>query len=169
MEQNVDNKTEIKDRLANFYYNNKKKIYVFISLLIIIFVSINIIKIKNENKNILIAEKYVKAGLYLASGDKDKSINLLDEIILSKNGFYGILALNIILEKNLILDKNKIINYFEILSSANQSKGNKDIINLKKALFLLKNSDVDQGNELLDKMIKDNSDLKSLAEEIIIK
>ena len=169
MEQNVDNKIDIKNRFINFYNNNTRKIYFFICLLIIIFASISFFNIKSENKNILIAEKYVKAGLYLASGDKDKSINLLDEIILSKNSFYGILALNLILEKNLVLDKNKIINYFEILNNTNQSKGNKDIINLKKALFLLKNSDFDQGNELLDKMIKENSDLKSLAEEIIIK
>ena len=50
-----------------------------------------------------------------------------------------------------------------------QSKENKDIINFKKALFLIKNSEVKKGNELLNEMIKNNSNLKSLAEEVISK
>ena len=70
MEQNTDNKLEIKDRLANFYIKNKKKLYVLICIIIIGITSFNILKIKNENENFLIAEKYVKADLILSSGDK---------------------------------------------------------------------------------------------------
>ena len=102
MEQNTDNKLEIKDRLANFYIKNKKKLYVLICIIIIGITSFNILKIKNENENFLIAEKYVKADLILSSGDKKKSLILLDEIILSRNSFYGTLALNLIIEKKLI-------------------------------------------------------------------
>ena len=36
-----------------------------------------------------------------------------ENIILSKNKFYSLLALNTILEKNLIEDKKKNFNYFE--------------------------------------------------------
>ena len=169
MDQNLNNKIEIKDRITNFYNKNKIKVFLFISILIILFISFNIIKINNNNKNILIAEKYVKAGLAINSGDTEKTKILLDEIILSKNSFYGILALNLILEKNLISDKNQILNYFEILIKNRQSKENKDIINFKKALFLIKNSEVQKGNELLDEMIKNNSNLKTLAEEVILK
>ena len=169
MDQNLNSKIEIKDRITNFYNKNKIKVFLFISILIILFISFNIIKINNNNKNILIAEKYVKAGLAINSGDTEKTKILLDEIILSKNSFYGILALNLILEKNLISDKNQILNYFEILTKNRQSKENKDIINFKKALFLIKNSEVKKGNELLNEMIKNNSNLKSLAEEVISK
>ena len=69
----------------------------------------------------------------------------------------------------MISDKNQILNYFEILTKNRQSKENKDIINFKKALFLIKNSEVKKGNELLNEMIKNNSNLKSLAEEVISK
>ena len=69
----------------------------------------------------------------------------------------------------MISDKNQILNYFEILIKNRQSKENKDIINFKKALFLIKNSEVKKGNELLNEMIKNNSNLKSLAEEVILK
>lgn len=169
MDQNLNSKIEIKDRISNFYNKNKIKVFLFISILIILFISFSIIKINNNNKNILIAEKYVKAGLAINSGDTEKTKILLDEIILSKNSFYGILALNLIIEKNLISDKNQILNYFEILIKNRQSKENKDIINFKKALFLIKNSEEKKGNELLNEMIKNNSNLKSLAEEVILK
>ena len=69
-------------------------------------------------KNILISKKYVRAGLYLASGNTTDSADILEEIILSKNKFYSILALNVIVEKELILDKEKILEYFKILESS---------------------------------------------------
>ena len=169
MEQNVDSKLDIKDRLVNLYIKNKKKLYLLICIIIIGITSLNILKIKNENKNFSISEKYIKANLILSSGDKKNSITLLDEIILSKNSFYGTLALNIIIEKDLIADKNKILDYFEILSGTKQSNENKDVLNFKKALFLINNSEIEKGNELLNKLIKNNSNLKSLAEEILEK
>ena len=53
---------------------------ILIASIFLIFLDIN----KNK-KNNLISEKYVQAGIYLASGnDKDAKI-LLDEIILAKN------------------------------------------------------------------------------------
>ena len=141
MDQNLNSKIEIKDRITNFYNKNKIKVFIhkYSNNFIYFF---QYYKINNNNKNILIAEKYVKAGLAINSGDTEKTKILLDEIILSKNSFYGILALNLILEKNLISDKNQILNYFEILIKNRQSKENKDIINFKKALFLIKNSEV---------------------------
>ena len=73
MDQNLNSKIEIKDRITNFYNKNKIKSFLFISILIILFISFNIIKINNNNKNILIAEKYVKAGLAINSGDTEKT------------------------------------------------------------------------------------------------
>ena len=40
MEQNIENKLEIKDKLIDFFNKNKLKIYLFIALLIILFVSL---------------------------------------------------------------------------------------------------------------------------------
>ena len=38
MEQNINNKTELKDKLESFYNTNKYKIFVISCLLIIIFI-----------------------------------------------------------------------------------------------------------------------------------
>ena len=115
MEQKINNKITLKDKLISFYQTNKYKIFVFTSILTITFISIFILKINSEKKNSLIAEKYIKAGLYLTSGKSDQSKNLYKEIILSKNKFYSILALNTILEENLEDNKKKILDYFKIL------------------------------------------------------
>tara|TARA_B100001094_G_C17718897_1_gene570974 strand:- start:83 stop:592 length:510 start_codon:yes stop_codon:yes gene_type:complete len=169
MEQNTDKKTELKDKII-FFYNRKKKlinisIFIFILAIIIgIFYSENI-----KKKNNLIAEKYIEAGLYLTSDKKEKSIILYDEIILSKNKFYSILALNSLLENNLLSDENIILNYFKIVEENNNSKEYKDLIIFKKALYLIKIGNQQKANLLLKNLIDSKSKLKTLAEDILIK
>tara|TARA_B100000767_G_scaffold274377_1_gene307159 strand:+ start:1053 stop:1562 length:510 start_codon:yes stop_codon:yes gene_type:complete len=169
MEQNVDNKIELKDRLVSFYNNNKLKIYIIIMSLVIILFSTTLLKINKDKKNSLIAEKYIEAGLYLASNKKNQSKDLYEEIILSKNAFYSILALNTILEKNLVSNKKIILDYFNILEKTNNSKEQTDLIKLRKALYLIKINNTQEGNEILEKLIEEESTLKKLIEEIMIK
>ena len=54
----------------------------------------------------MISEKYVKAGILLSNNKNEKALkNYYEEIILSKNKFYSILALNTIIEKNYLMIK----------------------------------------------------------------
>ena len=167
MEQNLESKQELKNSLFNFYNVNKIKIYIFIFSLITILVLSALIKYKNEKQNIFIAEKYVEAGLNLTSSKKDKAKELYEEIIMSKNNFYSILSLNAVIENKLITDKNKIIKYLDILEKSNSSNEQKDLIILKKALYLIKESDVQGGNNLLNSLIEKKSTLKSIAQELV--
>ena len=75
--------------------------------------------------------------------------------------------MNIIIEKNLITDKNKILEYFQILEKSITNENNKDLIALKKALYLIKKSDLKKGNQILNDLINKNSMLKSIAEEFL--
>ena len=167
MEQNIENKIETKDRINNFYNNNKGKIYISIAIVIIASLAFFYFKQNNEKKNILIAEKYVEAELLMSSEQQEKAKNIYVEIIQSNNSFYSILSLNEIIEKNLIQDKNKILNYFEILEKSVTSKDSKDLIFLKKALYLIKISNKDEGNIILKNLVEKNSKLKSIAQELI--
>ena len=169
MEQKINNKIVLKDKLISFFQTHKYKLSVFASILIITFISIFILKINGEKKNSLIAEKYIKAGLYLAENKRDQSKNLYEEIILSKNKFYSILALNTILEKDLESNRDVILKYFESLEKLNKSKEQTDLIIFKKALYLIKISNLEEGNKLFKKLIDENSKYKNLAEEIISK
>ena len=169
MSQDIENKLEFKDKLILIYRKNKLKI---ISLIILIFVVFSAPILINENqkkKNVLQAENYIKAGIYLSNGSEKQAVEIYEKIINSKNKFYSILALNSILEKNLVREKEKILNYFETLEKINFPEDTLDIINFKKALFYLKNSNLEQGNNLLQKLIDKNSNQKNLAQEIIDK
>ena len=168
MDKTEENKIEIKDKIINFFNNNKAKIYIFIFILVTSLVLFSFLKVNNEKKNIIAAEKYIEAGIYLETNKKkDDATKIYEEIILSGNKFYSILALNTVIEKNLILDKNKILEYFEILEESISTKNQKDLISLKKGIYLIKNSDIQLGNKILKKLIEENSSLKVLAQELV--
>ena len=127
------------------------------------------LKYSSEKKNTLIAEKYVQAGIYLTKNENDSAKKIFEEIILSKNKFYSILALNTIIEKELIVNKKKILEYFNILEKSISSKDQADLIILKKGLYLIKNSDIREGENLLNKLINSKSSLKPIAQELLDK
>ena len=169
MDQNLDKKIEFREKLINLYTNNKLKFYFLLfSLFTGIIVSLSL-KYYYEKKNNLISNKYTQAVLYLSNKDYENANQIFDEIILSKNKFYSILAINAILENDLIKDKNEILKYFDILEKIKFSQENQDLIALKKALYLIKINDQKNGNLLLKKLIDKNSNIKSLAQEIIEK
>ena len=165
MEQ-IDNKIKFIDKLISFYNNNKLKIYSITIILLTLLILITFLKLNNKKKNDLIAEKYIKAGLYLTA-NKEKSIEIYEEIILSKNKFYSILALNTILEKDLVLDNKKILYYFTTIDEIRKSKEQNNLISFKRALYLIKTSNIEEGKKILKDLINKNSKLKNLAEEIL--
>ena len=169
MQQSIENKTDIKNKILNFYNLNKIKIYTLIFILLIILISAAYLKYDSKKKNDLIAEKYIQAGIYIALNKKDEAKVLYEEIILSKNKFYSILSFNTILEKKLISDKNKILDYFKTLEEIISNEDQKDLIIFKKALYLIKTSDLEGGKKQLDKLRKKNSKLKSISDELISK
>ena len=169
MDKSVENKTEIKDKIINFFSANKVKIFIFGFILVTALTSFIFFKLNNEKKNIIIAEKYVEAGLYLASNKKDIATSLYEEIILSNNKIYSILALNTLIEKDLIIDKNKILDFFNILEKSISTENQADLISLKKGLYLIKKSDIKNGEIILKKLANSDSIFKNIAIELIKK
>ena len=169
MEDNLEQKLDFKKKLINFYNLNKFKVFTFLIIITIATILFLLLKINNQKKNIEISERYVEAGIYLSSNKLEEAKNIYEEIILSKNSFYSILALNNLIEKDLIEDKDKILYYFKILEKNISKKENKDLILFKKALFLINTLDSERGNDLLKDLINENSSLKNIAEELIQK
>ena len=94
MDENLDKKTNNTYNLINIYDKHKIKIYFLIALILSVTLSSIFYNIYQENKNNLVSEKYIEAGLYLAKDDKTKSKELFEEIIYEKNSFYSLLSLN---------------------------------------------------------------------------
>ena len=63
--------------------------------------------------------------------------------------------------------EEKIINYFNILQDLSIPPEQKDLLILKKALFLLKISKTEEGKNLLKKLSNSNSYLKKISDQIL--
>ena len=168
MEQNVDKNIYPKDRVISFFKRNRNKLIILVGIVILLAIYLIVSDIYKKKETNSISEKYIQVGLLLSSNENEKSKILLEEIILSKNKFYSILALNILLENNLENDKNKILNYFQIVGSL-INKSYKDLIVFKKALYLIKNSEIEKGEKILNDLIDSDSSLKLIAAEILSK
>ena len=166
-QNNLDKKTNFRERLFSFFIKNKFKILSLILLILIsFFINFSLSKITQKN-NTLLAEKYIKAGILLSNNEKDLAKNYYEEIILSENKFYSLLSLNTLIEKNLIKDNQKILEYFSKLENIKYSKELKELILFKKALYLIKIQERSKGEKILKNLINKNSNLKFAAEEII--
>ena len=157
MDDKFEKKLEFKDKLLSFYNDNKLKVIVFF-ITIVILISIILIKTESQRRNnIMLSDKFNESVLLISVGEIDKAKIILDEIILKKNKFYSFSALNLVIDKEL-MKKEKVLDYFKIIEQLNLSEETYDLIQLKKALYII---------EILNKLIKENSNLKSIAEEII--
>ena len=167
MDQDADKNLEFTNKLKLFFMNQKIKIIIIFFTLILISTIFLVMKIFQERENISISEKFIKANIYLSSENKDKSKELYEEIIKSKNKFYSILALNMILEKELENNEDVIINYFDILQDLSIPPEQKDLLIFKKALYLIQISKTEEGEGLLRKLSNSDSYLKNISDQIL--
>jgi len=168
MEQNLNNNTEIKARLINFYKENKIKVQIILIGTILIIFLITFLEIKKEKKNNLISEQYINAGIFYTKNEKDKAKEIYEDILKTNHSFYTTLALNNLLEKNLETNKNKVLEYFDIVEKLQKNEEQKDILKFKKALYLLKNLENEEAKKLLNELIDSDSKIKKIAEEALV-
>ena len=168
MDQN-ENNNKLLDKLILIKKENKIKAYLVATILAAsIILSLIFIQYQNK-KNSTIAEKFIEAGVYLSANDNDSARQIFEEIILSKNKFYSALSLSTILEKDLISSEEKILNYFSIVQSITKSQDQKDLLILKKGLYLIRIKKTKDGQKLLKRLIKEGSKFAFLAKEVIDK
>ena len=166
MEDNQKKITSL-ERFTNVF-KEKKRFFIFLFIFIfILLIGFNILNIYEDRKNKKVSQQYIQAGLLLANNDFQKSEKILKEIIFSKNKFYSFLALNTIIEKNLEKNVEEVLRLFEVVEKNNKEKEQKNLIKLKKALYIMKSSNNDtEAQKLLREIIEDESSLSSLALEI---
>ena len=167
MDQHIDKNLEFTEKLKLFFKEQKVKIILISCTCLLISIIFLVMKIFQERENISISEKFIKANIFLSTQNEDKSKELYEEIIKSKNKFYSILALNTILEKELENDENTIINYFDTLQDLSIPRDQRDLLILKKALYLIQISKTKEGKDLLKKLSNSNSHLKNIADQIL--
>ena len=169
MDQEINKETDLKEKIIFLFKNNKKKIYLLLSFFSILIIAVFFINNLKEKKDRLVSERYIEASIKLSQEKIEDAKILFEEVVNSKNKFYSILALNVIIEKNLLSDKKEILNYFRILEEMNLSKEQKDLVLFKKALYLNKITKNQEGNKYFKYLIDSDSAFKDLSKEIIEK
>ena len=167
MDINSDNSQSKQNRISFFINKNKKKILISTILIILLCLSLIFFQINNNRKNILLSEKFMNAQIYLSTDKKIKALNIYEELIKSKNKFYSNMALNMIIENDLEKDSSIVLNYFEIVESITKDNKQKDLINFKKALYLIEISKAGEGKKILQKLSDKETDLKFMIDEIL--
>lgn len=167
MDINSDNSQSKQNRISFFINKNKKKILISTILIILLCLSLIFFQISNNRKNILLSEKFMNAQIYLSIDKKIKALNIYEELIKSKNKFYSNMALNMIIENDLEKDSSIVLNYFEIVENITKDNKQKDLINFKKALYLIEISKAGEGKKILQKLSDKESDLKFMIDEIL--
>ena len=167
MENEITDKQNLSEKFKNFIIKKKKILLAIISIVIILLIAFFSYKYFETKKNEKISEKYILAGIYLSNEENEKSKIILKEIIKSKNKFYSPLSLNIIIDNNLENNEDEILKLFEMIEKINLKKEEKNLIKLKKALYLQKVSKEELSNKLLNEIILDNSIWKNSALNIL--
>jgi len=163
--ENLNNQDFI-EKISTFI---KKKKGIFLTILILIIVGLSTLIFFDsykEKRNIRISEKYIKAGIFLKNDNKNESLKLYKEIVSSKNKFYSLLALNNIIENNIENNSEEILKLFTIVENIKYDKNEKDLVKLKKSLYLMKMSKEKEANRLLEEIISSNSIWKEIALKI---
>ena len=107
--------TEIKEK-KSFFDILKQNLKVILSILLVLFIGLGLYLWIQYNSNLKkqdLSEKYIQAKILLSKNDKQKSLEILKNIIKEKDSTYSILSLYLIIDKNLESDDNSILNYFD--------------------------------------------------------
>jgi len=164
----MENEKEINsiEKIENFLRKNKNILLIILTLIIFVLIGVGYLNYYQKSKNEKVSEKFVQAGIYLSLNQQEKSKEIYKEIITSKNKFYSLLALNSIIDNDLEQNNEEVLELFNIVENTKIEKEQKNLVKLKKALYLIKISKDKEGEKLLNEIISDNSIWKETAVEI---
>ena len=142
----IDNNTR-NEKIRNFFATYKKSLSIFIIIIISILIGYFAYTEYKENQTVKISDQYNSILSDYSDDNREKTRNLLVELIYKNDPTYSPLSLNFIIDNKLISDRSKINDLFDnIINKISLDREIKNLIIYKKALF---NADDIQENELL--------------------
>ena len=141
--ENIENKS-----FKNLILSNKKKLLLLagvIFLSLIYFWWADNTKKKDRYKN---SEDFISAKIFLSKNEKEKSLEILKNIISTNDEVYSPLSLFVIIDRNLEENRENVLKYFDQIISINSlEKEDLNLLKLKKAIYI---SDIADEKDLLE-------------------
>ena len=142
----IDNNTR-NEKIRNFFATYKKSLSIFIIIIINILIGYFAYTEYRENQTVKISDQYNSILSDYSDDNREKTRNLLVELIYKNDPTYSPLSLNFIIDNKLISDRSEINDLFNnIINKISLDREIKNLIIYKKALY---NADNSQENELL--------------------
>ena len=164
----MENPISEKKTIQNLIKDNLKIILSFFFTVIIVLIVYFWFNQVSENKKNELSESFIDAKILLTKKKQDKALNILEKIIKKKDNTYSVLSLYLIIDNDLEKDNNKILNYFDdILSIRSLAKEDKNLIGLKKGIFISNFGNEQDILNVLNPIINSNSVWKIQATKFL--
>ena len=156
-----------KNFLLDKIKKNFKKIVFILSVLLSVLILFFYLDIQKKKANLLVSEKFNEAKILIQSKKSESGKKILIDIIKEQNKFYSPLSLYYIIENKLDTKEN-ILNFFKIIEKINKlDNDNKNLIKIKKALYVSNYNDKDM-IKILEEVGKSNSSWSNYAINLIV-
>lgn len=153
----INNNTR-NEKIKNFFINNKKKlILTLVAFILILFLFFGYGEYK-KNQKIKISNLYNSTIIEFSDKTKERSADILVQIINEKDPTYSLLSLYFIIDNDLVKDRNKINDLFDVLiEKTSLDTEIKNLVVYKKGLFNADESSESELLNILDPLIKNKS------------
>ena len=149
---------------------NKTLLAFIIGIFIFICLSLFAYSEYKQKKIKEISDNFNKALILIQKKENERASKILEEIIKTKNNFYSVSALNLVVEEKLFKDKTKILETFDfVIHKSDLDKETKNLVIFKKILFLGKEIDEKTLLNSLNPIIQSNSVWKNTVSNYIKK
>ena len=156
-----------KNFLLDKIKKNFKTIVFILSVLLSVLILFFYLDIQKKKANLLVSEKFNEAKILIQSKKSESGKKILIDIIKEQNKFYSPLSLYYIIENKLDTKEN-ILNFFKIIEKINKlDNDNKNLIKIKKALYVSNYNDKDM-IKILEEVGKSNSSWSNYAINLIV-
>ena len=159
----IDSNTR-NERIKNFFISNRKSIFITLIIIIGFLIGYFTYMEYRENQRLKISDQYNFIVTEYKDDKKEKTANLLVDLIYKNDPTYSPLSLYFIIDNKLITQKSKINSLFDnIIKKVKLDKEIQNLVIYKKALYNADNSDENELLEILKPIINSDSIWKSQA------
>ena len=150
---------------------NSKLLISIVSVALLSLIIILYLSYKNQKDLIHISEQYYEAQILIEKKNNKQAKSILENIIAEKSKLYSPLSLYLIIDLKLENDPLKVIKLFdEVIKIKKIDKEDKNLIRIKKALFISNNKDEEQIIlDLLNPIVNSDSIWRKMSIEFLAK
>lgn len=157
------------NKFLNFLKEKSKTIIILLLAILVVIIGIFLLNLKENRKNTLLSEQYNNAKILINEKKTQEALIVLIDIIKEENKFYSPLSLNTIIESELTKKDDEIVSLFnKVLAIKKINTESKNLIRIKKALFIIDKANEVEIINLLNPIVNSNSIWRPNAIKLLV-